>query len=90
MKASSAQVTSEPFADVLRDLRLAAGLSQESLAELAHMSSGGVSVLERGTRRAPHRDTVALLAEALRAFRVMTVLGLCENLCLRNRKSSAA
>ena len=29
------------------------------------MSPGGISVLERGIRRAPYRDTVALLCEAL-------------------------
>jgi predicted ATPase/transcriptional regulator with XRE-family HTH domain len=54
-----------PFAEVLRELRLAAGLSQQALAERARMSPGGVSVLERGIRRAPYRDTVALLAEGL-------------------------
>jgi predicted ATPase/transcriptional regulator with XRE-family HTH domain len=62
------RVTSEetaPFAEVLRELRLAAGLSQQALAERARMSPGGVSVLERGIRRAPYRDTVALLAEGL-------------------------
>ena len=53
------------FGALLRELRLEAGLSQEALAELAHMSAGGISVLERGTRRAPHRDTLALLANAL-------------------------
>lgn len=53
------------FGELLRELRLASGLSQEALAELAHMSSGGISVLERGARRAPQRDTVTLLANAL-------------------------
>ncbi len=54
------------FGEVLRELRLAAGLSQEALAERARMSPGGISVLERGLRRAPYRDTVALLADGLR------------------------
>jgi non-specific serine/threonine protein kinase len=54
-----------PFGRLLRDFRLAAGLSQEGLAERARMSAGGISVLERGSRRAPHRDTVALLAAGL-------------------------
>jgi predicted ATPase len=53
------------FGELLRDLRLAAGLSQEMLAERARLSLGGISVLERGARRSPHRDTVALLAEGL-------------------------
>ena len=53
------------FGQLLREYRLAAGLSQEALAERARMSAGGVSVLERGARQAPYRDTVALLAEAL-------------------------
>lgn len=35
------------------------------LAERARMSPGGVSVLERGIRRSPQRDTVAQLADAL-------------------------
>ncbi|MBV8637876.1 MAG: helix-turn-helix domain-containing protein [Candidatus Eremiobacteraeota bacterium] len=53
------------FGTLLREIRLEAGLSQEALAERARMSSGGISVLERGARRAPHRDTIALLADAL-------------------------
>ena len=58
---------SEPlsFGSLLRELRLAAGLTQEALAELAHMSAGGIGVLERGARRAPQRDTMDLLAAAL-------------------------
>jgi predicted ATPase/DNA-binding XRE family transcriptional regulator len=53
------------FGALLRDFRLAAGLSQETLAERAGMSAGGISFLERGVRRAPYRDTVALLATGL-------------------------
>ena len=49
----------------LRQYRLAAGLSQEALAELARMSAQGVSALERGYRRTPQRETLALLASAL-------------------------
>ena len=59
------QESSESFGDLLRDFRLAAGLSQEALAERAKMSLGGVSVLERGARRSPHRDTIAHLASGL-------------------------
>src|SRR6516162_3411070 len=35
------------------------------LAERARMSPGGISVLERGIRRFPNRDTVAQLADGL-------------------------
>ena len=53
------------FADLLRQHRLAAGLTQEALAERAGLSLRGVSDLERGARRAPHRDTVRRLTAAL-------------------------
>lgn len=53
------------FAEALRRLRLARGLTQEELAERAGLSPRGVSDLERGARRIPHRETVALLARAL-------------------------
>ena len=54
-----------PFAALLRRFRLAADLSQEELAERAKLSTQAVSDLERGVRRAPYRDTVDLLADAL-------------------------
>lgn len=53
------------FGPVLRRFRHAAGLSQEVLAERARMSPDGISALERGYRRTPQRQTVALLAAAL-------------------------
>ena len=53
------------FGVLLRNYRLAAGLSQEALAERARMSSHGVSALERGYRRTPQRETLALLSSAL-------------------------
>jgi predicted ATPase/transcriptional regulator with XRE-family HTH domain len=53
------------FGDFLRRQRLAAGLSQEGLAERARLSARGVSDLERGVNRAPQRETVLRLAEAL-------------------------
>jgi len=56
---------SQPFGAVLRTFRVAAGLSQEELAERAHLSQRTVSDLERGITTAPYRDTVALLADAL-------------------------
>ncbi|HEX6800339.1 MAG TPA: AAA family ATPase [Ktedonobacterales bacterium] len=53
------------LADQLRRLRRAAGLSQEELAERAGLSRTGISELERGLKRAPHKDTVTRLANAL-------------------------
>jgi predicted ATPase/DNA-binding XRE family transcriptional regulator len=56
---------SSDFGMLLRRHRLAAGLSQEALAERAGISTNGVSALERGYRRTPQRETVTLLATAL-------------------------
>jgi predicted ATPase/DNA-binding CsgD family transcriptional regulator/transcriptional regulator with XRE-family HTH domain len=53
------------FGDLLRRYRLTAGLTQEELAERAGLSARGIAALETGERRAPRRDTVQLLAEAL-------------------------
>jgi branched-chain amino acid transport system substrate-binding protein len=53
------------FASLLRRYRLAAGLTQEELAERAHLSREAVGALERGDRRAPRKETFDLLAEAL-------------------------
>ncbi len=53
------------FGQLLRRHRLQAGLSQEILAERARMSARGIGALERGDRRTPQRETVALLADAL-------------------------
>src|SRR5580704_14076866 len=53
------------FGDLLRRYRLEAGLSQQELAERARMSARGISALERGERRTPQRETLALLADAL-------------------------
>jgi transcriptional regulator with XRE-family HTH domain/tetratricopeptide (TPR) repeat protein len=53
------------FSALLRRFRLAAGISQEELAERSNMSLGAISALERGVRRRPYRHTVAQLAAAL-------------------------
>lgn len=53
------------FARMLRDLRIAAGLSQEVLAERSGLSLRGVSDLERGARRAPRLETVRMLIDGL-------------------------
>jgi len=53
------------FAELLRSYRLAAGLSQEALAEKAGLSPDAVGSHERGERQRPHRHTVRRYAEAL-------------------------
>jgi predicted ATPase/transcriptional regulator with XRE-family HTH domain len=59
------QVAREAFGALLRQYRLAAGLSQEELAERAGLSVQAVSYLENGRRQAPYHHTVGLLARAL-------------------------
>jgi predicted ATPase/transcriptional regulator with XRE-family HTH domain len=54
------------FGDLLRELRCAAGLSQEALAELARLSPGAISSLERSARRGPQQATLSLLSDALK------------------------
>jgi predicted ATPase/DNA-binding XRE family transcriptional regulator/tetratricopeptide (TPR) repeat protein len=56
---------SRVFGDLLKQHRLDASLSQEELAERAHLSSHTISGLERGIRRAPYSHTVEVLADAL-------------------------
>lgn len=53
------------FGKLLCRFRIAAGLSQETLAERAGVSVKTVSALESGARRNPYRGTVAMLADAL-------------------------
>jgi predicted ATPase/DNA-binding XRE family transcriptional regulator len=53
------------FGALLKRHRAAAGFSQEVLAERARVSLVTVGSLERESRRAPYRETVALLADAL-------------------------
>jgi predicted ATPase/transcriptional regulator with XRE-family HTH domain len=53
------------FGDLLRQYRLAAGLTQEELAARAQVSPRAISDLERAQRTRPWRDTVQLLAQAL-------------------------
>jgi predicted ATPase/DNA-binding XRE family transcriptional regulator len=53
------------FGALLRRYRLSANFSQQALAERANLSVDAIAALERGRRRAPRPDTVALLAEAL-------------------------
>jgi WD40 repeat protein/transcriptional regulator with XRE-family HTH domain len=53
------------FGGLLRQLRAEARLTQEELAEAAHLSPRSVSDLERGVNRTARRETAELLAEAL-------------------------
>ncbi len=53
------------FGTLLRQFRLDAGMTQQTLAERAKLSVEAVSTLERGARTRPHRDTVVLLSRAL-------------------------
>src|SRR5713226_9067281 len=62
-----ATATSEPGAlgELLRRHRVAAGLTQERLAEAAGLSARGIADLERGVRRLPYPQTVQRLVQAL-------------------------
>ena len=53
------------FGALLRQARRAAGFTQKELAARARISADAISVLERGLTRAPHQETLNLLAEAL-------------------------
>jgi DNA-binding XRE family transcriptional regulator len=53
------------FAQLLRQLRAQARLTQEELAEAAGLSPRSVSDLERGIHQTARKDTAALLAGAL-------------------------
>ncbi len=59
------RVGADAFGAVLRRYRMAAGLSQEQLAEQAGLSAHGISDLERGARTHPYPETVQRLAQAL-------------------------
>jgi tetratricopeptide (TPR) repeat protein/transcriptional regulator with XRE-family HTH domain len=53
------------FADLLRQFRAEARLTQEELAEAAGVSPRSISDLERGVNRTARKDTALLLADAL-------------------------
>jgi predicted ATPase/DNA-binding XRE family transcriptional regulator len=54
-----------PFGLLLKRFRLAAGLTQEALAERASLGARTISDLERGVSHLPRADTLALLVAAL-------------------------
>ena len=56
---------STTFGALLKRYRMAAGLTQEALAERASLSTRAVSDLERGLSRAPRYDTLDLLTRAM-------------------------
>jgi predicted ATPase/transcriptional regulator with XRE-family HTH domain len=57
------------FGTLLRQFRLDAGMTQQTLAERAQLSVEAIGVLERGARTRPYRETVSLLARALELSR---------------------
>ncbi len=59
------RVSGETFGSVLRRHRLAAGLTQEQLADRADLSARAISNLERGIATRPLRQSVRQLAAAL-------------------------
>src|SRR5919204_1377610 len=60
-----ATVQPSAFGELLKRFRVAAGLSQEALAEQARLSARAISDLERGARHVPRHNTIRLLAVAL-------------------------
>jgi transcriptional regulator with XRE-family HTH domain len=56
------------LAELLKQYRAAAGLTQDELAERAHLSVRAISDLERGVRRAPHKDTLLRAARRARGL----------------------
>jgi predicted ATPase/DNA-binding XRE family transcriptional regulator len=64
-RLGAAGAESESFGALLYRYRVAAGLSQDELAERAGLSARGISDLERGARLHPHPATARRLAVAL-------------------------
>ena len=60
-----AQVIGASFGERLRQLREAAGLTQEELAGRAGLTAKGIAAIERGRRQRPYPHTVRALADAL-------------------------
>ena len=54
-----------PFGQELRRLRVAAGLTQQALAQRSRLSEDAISAYENGRRRCPHSDTLEMLADGL-------------------------
>ena len=60
-----AAVETAGFGALLKGYRVAAGLTQEELAERAGLSPRAISDLERGARQAPQATTLRLLSDGL-------------------------
>ncbi len=58
--------SAQAFGELLRELRVDAGLTQEELAAAASLSPRSISDLERGINLTARRETARLLADALR------------------------
>jgi predicted ATPase/DNA-binding XRE family transcriptional regulator len=65
LRALEAFDVSESFSELLRELRLRAGLTQGGLADRAGLSPRTISDLERGVHTVPFRHTLEAIAEAL-------------------------
>ena len=66
MKDSSPEAAPASFGQRLRQLRVAARLTQEELAQAATLSTRSVSDLERGINLTARNETARLLADALK------------------------
>jgi transcriptional regulator with XRE-family HTH domain len=64
-EGSSGGNVPETFGQLLRQLRVDAGLTQEELAAAARLSPRSVSDLERGIHPTARKETARLLADAL-------------------------
>jgi transcriptional regulator with XRE-family HTH domain len=65
MGAKGDEPADHPFSRLLRRYRLAAGLTQEELAERAGVSRRSIGDMERGLPHVPHKENLTLLAETL-------------------------
>jgi predicted ATPase/DNA-binding XRE family transcriptional regulator len=64
-QSSKTEQRAAGFGQLLRELRVVAGLTQEELAERSGLSPRGISDLERGARLSPRLVTVRQLSAAL-------------------------
>lgn len=60
-----AKKTAVPLSDTLRELRLAAGLSQQDLSDRSSVSKFAICKIERGKTLSPTRATIVALALGL-------------------------
>lgn len=65
LPASMEMMRYDTLGDLLKRYRMAAGLTQDELAERAQLSARTIGNIERGTLHRPRRDSLRLLAAAL-------------------------